>query len=112
MPLLLLQLTQIERCFKVAINLYDLVMLRLSLLRSQARCKDLQKVVPTLAELEELDAQAQELPGVVLDMDNLSRYEDHNRRLPCTVYACLDYPVLQLSCPWMKIKPPILFVEQ
>ncbi|CAL8461880.1 g1411 [Coccomyxa elongata] len=39
----------------------------------QARCKELQKVVPTLAELEELDAEAQELPGVVLDMDNLSR---------------------------------------
>lgn len=30
-------------------------------------------MVPTLAELEELDAEAQELPGVVLDMDNLSR---------------------------------------
>lgn len=39
----------------------------------QARCKELQKVRPTLAELVKLDQEAQELPGVVPETENLSK---------------------------------------
>ena len=44
-------------------------------------------MVPTLAELEELDGEAQELPGVVLDMDNLSRCAPLCARSCCTPHS-------------------------
>ncbi len=70
-------------------------------LYGQARCKELQKVVPTLAELEELDQEAQELPGVVLDLENLSRCAAHScwRQLRVALYTVLpSLPALLCYC--------------